>query len=330
MLLSMNARIHKATTTDANGRFRFDSLMFADSAKFAIQAKTKENSDHAIITLDSIPKVAVSIKPNIADVAIIKTHLQQAVQDGKPIKLTGHILKQVNIKAIRNEEGSKIAPQGLVHLPDEESADQILRIPDPESYITLATYLQGRLAGIRVEQDKNGLFRLVDTRPSMNLASNVSQADNNGIGIVLDGIPLQPGIEVHDALTGGVLPEDIDRIDVVRTNLAMVNLFGKALFIIRKAKSARKHYTPNIVNTIPKGFNWTRQFYSPHYDHPADNTKPDTRTTIYWNPYVNTDASGKATINFYNADGPGNYRVVIEGINAAGELGRQVYHYKVE
>jgi len=330
MLLSMNARIHKATTTDANGRFRFDSLMFADSAKFAIQAKTKENSDHAIITLDSIPKVAVSIKPNTADVAIIKTHLQQAVQDGKPIKLTGHILKQVNIKAIRNEEGSKIAPQGLVHLPDEESADQILRIPDPESYITLATYLQGRLAGIRVEQDKNGLFRLVDTRPSMNLASNVSQADNNGIGIVLDGIPLQPGIEVHDALTGGVLPEDIDRIDVVRTNLAMVNLFGKALFIIRKAKSARKHYTPNIVNTMPKGFNWTRQFYSPHYDHPTDNTKPDTRTTIYWNPYVNTDASGKANINFYNADGPGNYRVVIEGINAAGELGRQVYHYKVE
>ena len=330
MLLSMNARIHKATTTDANGRFRFDSLMFADSAKFAIQAKTKENSDHAIITLDSIPKVAVSIKPNTADVAIIKTHLQQAVQDGKPIKLTGHILKQVNIKAIRNEEGSKIAPQGLVHLPDEESADQILRIPDPESYITLATYLQSRLTGIRVEQDKNGLFRLVDTRPSMNLASNVSQADNNGIGIVLDGIPLQPGIEVHDALTGGVLPEDIDRIDVVRTNLAMVNLFGKALFIIRKAKSARKHYTPNIVNTMPKGFNWTRQFYSPHYDHPTDNTKPDTRTTIYWNPYVNTDASGKANINFYNADGPGNYRVVIEGINAAGELGRQVYHYKVE
>ncbi|HWZ35471.1 MAG TPA: carboxypeptidase regulatory-like domain-containing protein, partial [Mucilaginibacter sp.] len=72
MLLSMNARISKTVTTDANGRFRFDSLMFADSAKFAIQAKTKENTDHAIITLDSIPRVTVNPKQSITEVTIIK------------------------------------------------------------------------------------------------------------------------------------------------------------------------------------------------------------------------------------------------------------------
>ncbi|HMI02135.1 MAG TPA: carboxypeptidase-like regulatory domain-containing protein, partial [Pedobacter sp.] len=34
--------------------------------------------------------------------------------------------------------------------------------------------------------------------------------------------------------------------------------------------------------------------------------------------------------SFFNADGPGNYKVVVEGINAAGELARRVYRYEVE
>jgi hypothetical protein len=30
------------------------------------------------------------------------------------------------------------------------------------------------------------------------------------------------------------------------------------------------------------------------------------------------------------ADGPGNYKVVVEGINAGGEFGRLVYRYKID
>jgi hypothetical protein len=106
---------------------------------------------------------------------------------------------------------------------------------------------------------------------------------------------------------------------------------GGYLNILTKPTALRKrHYNPNITNISPKGYNSVRQFYSPRYDRPNDATKPDLRTTIYWNPYVNTDANGKATLDFFNADGPGTYRVVVEGINAEGELGRQVYHYKVE
>ena len=54
------------------------------------------------------------------------------------------------------------------------------------------------------------------------------------------------------------------------------------------------------------------------------------RGTIYWNPNVVTDASGKATFEYFNADTRGTYRVVVEGIDIDGNLGRQVYHYKVE
>jgi hypothetical protein len=35
-------------------------------------------------------------------------------------------------------------------------------------------------------------------------------------------------------------------------------------------------------------------------------------------------------LDFYNADGKGNYRVIIEGIDENGAIGRSVYTYKVE
>ncbi|MCO5945870.1 hypothetical protein [Mucilaginibacter flavidus] len=56
----------------------------------------------------------------------------------------------------------------------------------------------------------------------------------------------------------------------------------------------------------------------------------DLRSTIYWNPNIITDKDGKASFEYFNADGKGTYRVVVEGIDADGNLGRQVLRYKVE
>ena len=43
-----------------------------------------------------------------------------------------------------------------------------------------------------------------------------------------------------------------------------------------------------------------------------------------------TDKNGNAAFEYYNSDGQGTYRVVIEGIDDKGNIGRQVYRYKVE
>ena len=51
---------------------------------------------------------------------------------------------------------------------------------------------------------------------------------------------------------------------------------------------------------------------------------------IYWNPNIITNKDGKAAFEFFNADTKGTYRVVIEGIDSDGNLGRQVFRYKVE
>ncbi len=73
-----------------------------------------------------------------------------------------------------------------------------------------------------------------------------------------------------------------------------------------------------------------REFYSPKYESNITTPQPDLRSIIYWQPELTTDKDGYASFNYYNADGKANYRVVIEGIDEKGNIGRQVYRYKVE
>ena len=79
------------------------------------------------------------------------------------------------------------------------------------------------------------------------------------------------------------------------------------------------------------GYAKNREFYIPKYNlAKPNNTVSDLRTTVYWNPKIITDATGKASFEFFNADGKGTYRAVLEGIDGEGNLAHYVYRYKVE
>jgi hypothetical protein len=64
------------------------------------------------------------------------------------------------------------------------------------------------------------------------------------------------------------------------------------------------------------------EFYSPAYEteEQRKNTGSDLRSTIYWNPSVQTDSTGIAHLSFYSADLPSQYRIVLEGISSFGHL----------
>jgi uncharacterized protein YfaS (alpha-2-macroglobulin family) len=64
-------------------------------------------------------------------------------------------------------------------------------------------------------------------------------------------------------------------------------------------------------------------FYSPEYlsVKQKESRIPDYRNTLYWNPYIKTDKNGKATMEFYTSDEPGDYLVFVEGFTAGGLKG---------
>ncbi|HEX8024089.1 MAG TPA: TonB-dependent receptor, partial [Mucilaginibacter sp.] len=90
--------------------------------------------------------------------------------------------------------------------------------------------------------------------------------------------------------------------------------------------------SPSGLISYPfKGYYKARVFYSPKYSTPKPNNKTlDLCSTIYWNPNIITDEKGQTSFDYFNADTKGTYRIVIEGIDGFGNLGRQVYRYKVE
>ena len=73
----------------------------------------------------------------------------------------------------------------------------------------------------------------------------------------------------------------------------------------------------NVIS-IP-GYNLVKEFYSPVYKNDDDKNKTiDLRTTLYWNPNVVIDHSGKASLQFFTSDISGEYELRIEGLSLSG------------
>ncbi|MES2376517.1 MAG: carboxypeptidase regulatory-like domain-containing protein [Bacteroidota bacterium] len=334
-LISTRAKIAKATTTDANGRFRFDGIFLTDSIKFAVQAR-QGKSDKVRIILDSIPTLLAGKNKNISDVsnnitATLKAYLDNGKKLDDYYEKNGqldkvHRLREVQIRA-KKVEVQTYATQGQLTIPEGHS-DQTYKIPNPERCATLGICLQGMLPGIVFKEyiyyePYGGKWRF----------NNFPYYRNKIMSVIVDGRLIRDTVEMGDIFCNNlILAEDIVKLEVVKNNQALMGMLstGPVIMIYTNRGMLKKFYTPSLVNITPKGFNKAREFYSPRYGRPGNAMKlPDLRTTIYWNPYLKTDSLGSAAFKFFNADGPGTYKVIVEGINAAGELGRQVLRYKV-
>lgn len=103
---------------------------------------------------------------------------------------------------------------------------------------------------------------------------------------------------------------------------------GGAIAIYTK-KGGDNKFNLNIKGldyTLLEGYTKFKEFYSPNYEKPEDGfSKQDTRTTLYWNPYLITNKTQQSMhIQFSNSDVTRSYNIVLEGINAAGKMTRLV------
>ena len=195
------------------------------------------------------------------------------------------------------------------------NADYVMTAADLSTCVTLSQCLQGRLPGVIFRGNIPYLMR----------------SQNTPIQLIVDGMQMEADF------LDNVSPMDVESIELLKSigNTAIYGSQGGGGVIIittKRGDGGRTYdrYAPGIVTFNPKGFSLSREFYAPKYDSASNSNKADYRTTVYWNPQVIADKDGKAKFEFYNADEPGTYRVVIEGIDAVGHLGRKVYTYDVK
>ncbi|QEC77864.1 TonB-dependent receptor [Mucilaginibacter ginsenosidivorax] len=312
------------TVSDDKGNFVFRDLVFRDSIRFVVQARTAKDRKNLEIELDNIAPQAVGKNKNAPDV-------QVNISDGQSVYLKNSknkfsedikygignhtiVLKEVFIKDVKSK---KDLVKNSSNLNGPGNADQVFTYKDFENMGgNFISSLQMKIFGV--------LFR--------NGVPYSTRSPSTPMTILIDGMQVDP--DYLNTLS----TMDVGSVEVLRT-IANTMIYGYrggggVLVITTKRGgegSVYNRYAPGVVTYAPKGYYKAREFYSPSYDDPKTNTQmQDLRSTIYWKPNIITDKDGNATFSFFNADARATYRILIEGIDVDGNLGRQVYTYKVE
>lgn len=95
---------------------------------------------------------------------------------------------------------------------------------------------------------------------------------------------------------------------------------GVIAIVVRNIDAREKLLINSMTEILVPGYSTPVEFYAPDYSVKNDRSKRDNRTTIAWFPSLQSNSLGDASISFWTADRASDYRVVIEGITAEGEL----------
>jgi TonB-dependent SusC/RagA subfamily outer membrane receptor len=316
-LISLNLGFFSLSETDENGRYVFGNFDFPDSTKFVIQALNSKGKGKQMTELyvdeDTFPGVRIPwtdpiVQGEKTDPALMdyvaKADLHYTYENGARVIN----LPELEVKGINKDKEKDKYKSSLYTDPDYSiSEDDLTKFP-----ATSIKDLLYRIPGVFVTGD-NVSIRMAGGPPL----------------VVIDDMPYEPSGEesVMDILNL-VNVNDVGKIDILKnaSNTAIYGMRGGNGVIVIYTKKGDGGRSPlpsfNIKPLTPLGFQLPVEFYSPKYDtqESINSSIPDLRTTIYWKPNVLTDDNGNAKIDFYTADDPATYSVIIEGVSNDGKL----------
>ena len=107
--------------------------------------------------------------------------------------------------------------------------------------------------------------------------------------------------------------------------------YGIVNFSTYKGDIAGFEIDPRAAVIDYDGLQLRREFYSPVYNTPEQiaSRMPDFRSLLYWSPKIVTNNFGQQQSEFYSADLPGHYVVVLQGLSNDGRAGSTVIYFDV-
>lgn len=313
--------------TSNTGLFNFQNLVFPDSSQVVISAKYNANAANMMIDINPLPLPLAGKNKNMYDEAInIDTALSAYLNNSQKQYRYLRTLKEVEIKGAPVKKVSHLDHSALSSL--SQNADHTL---DADQFTgcggNLLDCLRARATGLTFEQEKFYVTR------------NYNQGDRTPVQVFLNNFPVDArdinSVNMAELVSVEIFLTDqlgtIDRTYQSRGVLVVNTKKPTVTGGTRISKQELLDMLPkkNVITLTPMGYSKEREFYSPKYLPNAPITSSDLRTTIYWNPKIITDATGNASFQFFNADGKGTYRAVVEGFDKDGNIGRTVYRFKV-
>jgi len=301
------------TVTNNAGRFAFKHLAFANSMKFIVQSAEKQRFQYKI-GVDMDNTVAAPNK-NAPELSITNDI------DLLPFIRINKQLYSAELKYDYNGKAKLLREVLIKAKPQENLASPNSALKGAHAdYVVTAK----QLTALKIGNTSDALIGLIpglefNGRHQLKMGAG---SKTGPLFIIVDGFVV-PDLDA-------VRPRNIESIELV------LKAQSGLLYVTTKRVTDDDDVTYGDDYTgykkfSPRGFYKVREFYSPQYDDPKTNKEiADLRTTIYWNPMLQTDKDGNASFEYFNAGSKGNYKVVVEGIDNDGNIGRYVYRYKVE
>lgn len=315
-IIAPRIRYADIATSDQNGRWEINNVVFPDSTKFIIQAVNKKGSSLSNLSIDQdmFPSLSAldfdrSIKKNeteenelsISYISNEKNRLQYV--EG----VASVLLDEIVVQGYKRNKPLTIYEIVATHSHDYKFFEK-RSISDFETALRYFT-------GIAITP--NGLFS--------------TRSRKERIGILVDGTPLE-GFGDGDSYRAlkDTYPFDVvKQIDYIRGAEALAfgggNFKGGIVAITTKDGTELKRGRPDhTIKTItPLGYQRPAEFYAPRYD--TDNggigEGTDLRETLYWNPSIAIGSNKQASFNFYTNDVANtSYTITVEGVTQSGEF----------
>ena len=306
----------RETQSDEEGYFVFNGLEFTDTTQLMLQAKTSRNTPRpAQFELDEksfepAPSMSPVALPPFEDLA----YIQQSVQ------------QQANLEALEgviqyNLEGVEITSKKKD--PDlEEQGSRLYRKPSMRVDMSKQSYrmnvieaLKGKVPGMTITGQPGSY--------SIRIRGSSSIVLSNDPVILVDGT-------TADIAYAEALPMPlVDYVDIIKGPQASIygeqGVNGVIAIYTKQGIDGLLQETDESLGTyrpLLPGISIARTFYSPNYM--LSNTQqdlPDLRSTLVWEPNIQTTADGSYQLQFHTGDVPGKYRIVVEGVSVEGAFG---------
>lgn len=297
------------TVADRDGDFAFRDVFLFDTCQLMFKGETRKGGDLVRFKFEEAEKLPLAfplfpLEPKAAleqKEVITKSQTRNEIELSFNTDMRTIILDEVKIKGQderREVVGSKIYGVGSVTL--EVGDNPLLQnLPHPMMLVV------GRVPGVIMQGGR------------ITIRGINSFGSNKGPLILIDDVP------VYDSEILGSIPVyDIETVVVWKGPDAAAfgsqGAGGVIGFYTKRGRSTAVE-SPGVTNFLFKGYHIAREFYAPRYDQTREeHIKPDHRVTLHWEPYVQVDSTGSASLNFYNHDLPSKVLVKLEGITNEG------------
>ena len=294
-----------------SSRFTIRGLDFPDGTTYVLEGTRKTGSTSLVqldITPQTFPTLHSPLTSHRSPLSIPDGFVRQAQEQ----VMYGSVDRVIDLPEVVKEKKRRHKPTNLLGVtPFRAFYDDDPVLNNFHSMEILLTTL-----GIPVYRDANGELRISARYGSL------STPASRGPVIFIDEFRSN----VEELLM--LQPETIESIEWFNhIGAAHMTIYGwnvstSGLLLVRQKPGLKgRTFRPLSMATVrQQGWKPNVEFFSPQYPDPAQKTRPDHRTTLYWSPKVKTDEEGRATVRFYASDISRRYLVTLEGVSDDGMI----------